>query len=357
MPADSATAAPPTPDAPAPPAPDARLRTRVMAGVGAVLAVAVLRVTEPVTLPFAVALFLIVLARPLQRAVERHAPRWVAVVACTLALLIVVAVIASGFALSLGQLAGRAPELAERLETVTEQARRWAERRGIPVPADQDGSLVERLFPLLSGMMRKGGVTLERLGLVVAFFVLGLLEVDAFRDKARTRLAASTGEAIVGTAEDIAHRVRRYIGALSITSLISGVATGLFALAVGLDSPLTWGLVAFLLNYVPTVGPFVSVVPPTLYALLQFGGVGRAALVFFGVGAIQFFIGNFLDPKIEGRALSMSALVVLLAVIFWGWVWGVLGALLGVPITAALLAVCERFERARWLPALLADEK
>jgi predicted PurR-regulated permease PerM len=106
---------------------------------------------------------------------------------------------------------------------------------------------------------------------------------------------------------------------------------------------------------VPTIGPFVVVVPPSLYALLQFGSLNRFAVVFFGIGAIQFVIGNFVAPRIEGRALALSPLVILVAVIFWGWLWGVLGALLAVPLTAALVAVCARFERSEWVAAMLTE--
>ena len=347
-------AEPLTRENPAPSGPDRRLRTRMLIAIGVVLAVAALRWSEPVTLPLTVAVFLLVLTRPLQCWLEQRSPKWLAVIVTTLTVLLAVAVIAGAVVLGVGQVATRAPEMAERLQIVAEQARRWAQAHGLPVPA-AGGEMGERLFPVISRLVRSGGVTLERLGLILAFFILGLLEVSAFCDKARERLRAPHGDALVEGAAETSRRVRRYLGALTITSLISGVATGLFTLAVGLDSPLIWGLVAFLLNYVPTIGPFVAVVPPTLYALLQFGSLGRTAVVFFGVGAIQFFIGNFLDPKIEGRVLSLSPLVVLVSVVFWGWMWGVLGALLAVPLTVALVDVCDRFQRSRWVSALLSE--
>ncbi len=354
--------APPTPAAPASPGPDARLRTRALVVIAAVLAVAALRLSEPVTLPLATAVFLLVVTRPLYCWVEERAPRWLAAAASTLAVLLAVAVIAGGFALSIGQVASRAPQIAERAQELVGQVRQLARARGVTLPPAAGGEgggagqLAERVFPVLSRVFATGGLTLERLGLVLAFYLLGLFEVAAFRDKALRRLRPPAGEAVVQTAADAAGRVRRFLVALTKTSLISGAATALFALAVGLDAPLTWGLVAFLLNYVPTIGPFVSVVPPTLYALVQFGGAGRVALVLFGLGALQFAIGNFVDPKIEGRAVSISALVILVSVAFWGWVWGVLGALLAVPLTVVLVTVCERFERSRWVAELLTEE-
>jgi predicted PurR-regulated permease PerM len=174
--------------------------------------------------------------------------------------------------------ASRAPQTAERAEEVVERARQ----------------LAECVSPVLSRVLATGGLTLGRLGLVLAFYLLGLFEAAAFRDTALRRLRPPAGEAVVRTAEDAAGRVRRYLVAPTKTCLISGAATALFALAVGLEAPLTRGLVAFLLNHVPTVGPFVSVVPPTL--------------------------------------------------------------LLAVPLTVVLATVCERFERSRWVAALLTEE-
>lgn len=145
--------------------------------------------------------------------------------------------------------------------------------------------------------------------------------------------------------------------ALSITSAISGVATAVFAAAVGLDLALMWGFTTFLLNYIPTLGPLVAVIPPSLFALFQFEGLGRPALVFLGIGAIQFFIGNFVDPKIEGRVLSLSPFVVLFGIVLWGWIWGVFGAFLAVPLTAAIVIVCREFESTRWIAVMLSGRE
>lgn len=120
----------PTPDTPAPPGPRDQLRTRALVVIAAVLTVAALRVSEPVSLPLAAAVFLLVVTRPLYCWVENRGSRWLAVLAATLVVLLAVAVIGSGFALSIGRVVGRAPELAERAERVAAQARQWAEARG-----------------------------------------------------------------------------------------------------------------------------------------------------------------------------------------------------------------------------------
>jgi AI-2 transport protein TqsA len=112
-----------------------------------------------------------------------------------------------------------------------------------------------------------------------------------------------------------------------------------------------------LLNLIPTVGPAVSIVPPTLFAILQFDGLARPTVVFIGLGLLQFFIGNFIDPKIGGRVLSLSPFLTLLAVVLWGWLWGSLGAIIAMPLVAAVVITCRQFESTRWIATLVSGER
>ena len=342
---------------PTPPGPDARVRTRALAVIATVLAVAALRVSEPVTLPLVLAVFLVAFTWPLYLWVERRTPRWLAVTAATLAVLLAAAVLAGAVALSVAQVAEQGPALVRRAREVGEQLRGWLAARGLPAPGGgSGGGAVSGIAAGIQRLLAAGGDTLELLGLTLAYYILALLEVRAFRDKARGALRPPNGDAVVQATADTAHRVRGYLWAVTVTSLIAGAAAGVFAWAVGLDGALTWALATFLLNYIQTIGPFLSVIPPTLYALIQGGGAGHVALVFVGLGAIQFVIGNFVDPKVTGSRVRLSPLVVLVAVTFWGWVWGAVGALLAVPLTVAVAAVCERFARTRWVAILLGDQ-
>ncbi len=218
--------------------------------------------------------------------------------------------------LSVGQLLDRAPDVVEQLQSLASQARTWASERGLPVPANGAGA--DQLGPLAGRLLSAGGVTLERLGLILAFYVLGLFEIGAYRDRARRRLSTLRGAIVEDIAGEVGTRVRRYLLAVTAGGVLAAAATGTFTWGVGLDVPLPWALSAFLLNYIPVIGPTVVVIPPTLYALLQFDSAGRVALVFFGVGAIQLIVGNFVDPQLEGRALSLSPVAILVIVTLFG---------------------------------------
>jgi predicted PurR-regulated permease PerM len=172
----------------------------------------------------------------------------------------------------------------------------------------------------------------------------------------RARFSPGTADRALEMGAEVSDAVRRYFAVKTLTSLITGVATGLFTLAVGLDLSAIWGLLAFLLEYVPSVGSMIAVVPPALFAFLQFDGFARPLAITGGLIALQLVLGNYVDPKIEGRRMSVSPLVVLLSIVFWAWVWGPFGALLGVPITVTLTILARHFGGMRWAWALFTEE-
>ena len=331
-------------------------RSPVLATIATILVIAALKLGEVVILPLVLAVFLIIVGWPIQLKLAKRIPRGLAFIGALLVILVASAIIVAALVWSIQRLATRAPQLAERFQAITEQAVAWARANNLPVPVNvASASLGEWLSPVAGKAFYIFYSTAAMLGLVLAYLVLGLLEVGDFEAKVAQRLRHRLGDRVLDTASVISSKVRRHLVALSITSAISGAVTGIYAAALGLDLAIIWGIVTFLLNYIPTLGPLVAIAPPTLYALLQFDGFNRPLAIFLGIGAIQFFIGNFVDPKIEGRVLSLSPLVVLFSVAFWGWVWGIFGAFLAVPLTMAIVVTCQQFDTTRWIAALLSD--
>lgn len=331
-------------------------RSPILATIATILVIGALKLGESVLLPLVLAVFLIIVGWPIQLRLAKRIPRGLAFFATIVVILVASAIIAAAFVWSIQRLTTRAPQLAERFHEISEQAMRWARTNNLPVPVSVTAaSLAERLSPLAGRVFTMFYTTAAMLGLVLAYLALGLLEVRDFEAKIAQRLRHRLGDRVLDTAGVISNKVRRHLVALSITSAISGAATGLYAAALGLDLAIIWGIVTYLLNYIPTLGPLIAVGPPTVFALLQFEGLGRPLAILLGVGAIQFFIGNFIDPKIEGRVLSLSPLVVLFSVAFWGWLWGIFGAFLAVPLTMAIVVTCQQFDETRWVAALLSD--
>jgi AI-2 transport protein TqsA len=121
----------------------------------------------------------------------------------------------------------------------------------------------------------------------------------------------------------------------------------------GLQFAAEWGVIAFALNYIPFIGPFVATMLPTVFAMAQFVSWQETALVFISLNIIQFAIGSYVEPRVSGNVLSISPFVVLFSVFLWTFLWGLYGAFIGVPVTIALRTFCAQHPSGRWLAELM----
>lgn len=150
--------------------------------------------------------------------------------------------------------------------------------------------------------------------------------------------------------------IQRYLAIKTAVSLITGFLAGLLCWAAGLDFFILWGIIAFALNFIPVIGSLVAGVPPTILALLV-AGAPNALLVAGGYLLINNFLGNFLEPVLVGRRFGISTLIVVISVMFWGWVWGPLGMLLAVPLTMTLKVILDGSDEFRWIGVAISSEQ
>ena len=132
----------------------------------------------------------------------------------------------------------------------------------------------------------------------------------------------------------------------------TGLVVGLWTAVIGLDFAVVWGLLAFLLNYIPSIGSIVAAIPAVLLGLVQ-GGLGYAALVAVGYVVVNVVIGNFVDPYLMGRTLGLSTLVVFMSLVFWGFMWGSIGMLLSVPLTMIIKILLDNTDDLKWVAVML----
>jgi predicted PurR-regulated permease PerM len=152
------------------------------------------------------------------------------------------------------------------------------------------------------------------------------------------------------------HSLGRYLGIKTIVSLVTGVAAWIITWSIGLDFPLLWGMLAFLFNYVPTIGSIIAAVPAVLLALIQLG-VGEATTTAIGFLAINMVFGNIIEPRLMGYGVGISPLIVFTGLVLWGWIFGPVGMLLSVPLTMTLKMALESDERTRWIAILIGSER
>ncbi|HSS70693.1 MAG TPA: AI-2E family transporter [Casimicrobiaceae bacterium] len=324
----------------------------------AVLLFAGLYFARSILAPVAFSLFVIAIVWPLQRTLETRIPRLLALVATLVVTLLVIAVLGYLIVWSFGTVGRWVIDNALRFQALYLQWTDWLEEHGILVTS----FLVENFNAgwLIRAVQEIGGRLQGLVTFVVITFVftaLGLLEVDIARKNIETLSNKEAAQTILQASTLIADKFQRYMLVRSAMSVLTGLVVWAFALLAGLELATAWGLIAFVLNYIPFIGPLVATVFPTIFALVQFGSWQLAAIVFLALNLIQFLIGSYLEPRIAGAALSLSPFVVLFAVFFWAFLWGVPGAFIGVPIVIAALTLCEQRESTRWIVALLSGRE
>ena len=146
----------------------------------------------------------------------------------------------------------------------------------------------------------------------------------------------------------ISKDIQRYLHIKTGVSLVTGALAWLMTMAFGLEFPLLWGVLAFVLNYIPSIGSMIAAIPPCLLALWQLGTV-PAALIGLGYLSINMALGNVIEPMLLGRRFGISTLVVVLSALFWGWVWGPVGMFVAIPLTMLIKVILDNSDDLRWL--------
>lgn len=204
-------------------------------------------------------------------------------------------------------------------------------------------SLLTRLLSGIAATASNGLVSL----VIVAFF---LLESDRVLSIIRSDVVR--GQPFLGQAPEVARTAVRYFGIRTRLNLITGAGVILICWLIGIDYPWLWGLVAFVLSYIPYIGLLTAMLPPALLALAEFGWP-QAAVVVVGITAMNLAIENIVEPGYTGKRLQLSPTIVFVSFFFWAWLLGPVGALLSMPITVMLLLVFQSNDSTRWLARII----
>lgn len=327
---------------------------RLLAVIATVLTVAMLKWSYSVTMPLAAAILVVAAAWPIKPWLDQRLPSKVSYAGTILALFSVLVLFIAAIYFAVSTVVKAFVVRQDQFRQLYEAYAGWAAERGLPTLG---GAGSERLVGIIPAVLAPLYDTLTLLGITSVLAIFVLPEVPALRDKVRERLHESERRELLDTVGKIAQGVRDYLWTMTITSGITGVASGLLAYMIGLDLALVWGVLNFLLNYVPLVGNVVGTIPPAIYAWVQFGSWQTALLVLAAFAVLQALISNVIEPLLQGRSLSLSPVAIVAALSFWGWIWGVAGVLLAVPLTAALVIICQCFPSTEWFAALLAEER
>ncbi|OGS32603.1 MAG: hypothetical protein A2218_01820 [Elusimicrobia bacterium RIFOXYA2_FULL_53_38] len=300
-----------------------------------------------------VAVFLAVLGTPSVLWLERKRISSVAAVLIVVAGIIAILLLSGGLVgISLNSFSASLPSYQERMREESLVLQAMLAKRGISVT---DKVLLEYLNPasvmkLFVDMLGGLGSVLSNIVLILLTVMFILLEASSFPVK----LCAVLGDPQQAFPQftKFVNDIKRYIIVKTLLSLAAGILIGIWLTILGVGSPVLWGFLAFMLLYIPHVGSIIAGIPAVSLTLVQFG-IGRAVLVAAGYVAVNFILGNVVEPKLMGRQFSLSTLVVFLSLIFWGNMLGLIGAVLCVPFTMTLKFICENNESTRWIAVLL----
>ncbi len=302
--------------------------------------------------PIAFALFGIALIWPVLKALEARMPSAAALLLTVLVALVGFLMFVSAIAWSIGDVVHWISANLARFQSLYARATVWLEEHGIFV-AEWAGQYDVRTF---AGLLQQVAMAVNSfIGFCAVVFLLltfGLTELGYYKNRF-DELEPTLGWKMSQVGEEIGRKIRKYMFIRTIASLATGVAVFVYALSVGLDLAIAWGIISFVLNYIPYIGTLVAVILPAVFATAQFDSWQMPLIVFGGLFIIQFLIGNYLEPKIAGKALSVSPFAMLIAFFFWGFLWGMPGAFIGLPMTIAFITICEQGPSSRWIVRLL----
>ena len=318
-----------------------------------IVVVAGMKAASSILVPFFLAVFVAVICtQPLLWLQRKGLPKVIALVLILVAILVVGLLFGLLIGPSLNHFLSSLPDYQERLSEHVAALISWLSEKGINIPQEEISGTFNPgwVMSLAGGIFSALSTILTNAFLILITVVFILLEAADFPKKLRTVL--KNPERSLSTIDKFSQNAKRYLVIKTLVSVAVGLVIWLWLLILGVDYPVLWGTLSFLLNYVPNIGAIIAVLPIALLALVQLG-VGSALLTVLGFVVVHIVVGYFIEPKLMGKGLSLSTLVVFLSMVFWGWVLGPIGMILSVPITSLVKIALESYEQTQGLAIML----
>ena len=322
-----------------------------------VIIIAGINLAQSVVVLFLISVFLALLGTPAVLWLkEKHIPSGFAVLIVMAGMIIILILIGAQIGTSVNSFSDELPLLQSRIREQVSELSVLLTSKGIVVTDKFFLQYInpEAVMKLTAGLLSGLSSVLSDLVLILLTVTFILLEVSSFPVKLR---------AILGDPKQVFPQftkfvvdMKRYMVIKTLINLIAGILIAVWMQILGVQFPVLWGFLAFVLHYIPNIGSVIAAIPAALLALVQLG-MGRALLVVAGNVLVGFIIGNVIEPRLMGRKFGLSTLVVFLSLIFWGSLLGLIGAILCIPLTMTLKFAFESNESTRWIAVLLGSEK
>ncbi len=320
-----------------------------------------LRYASDFLMPVVLAFFLAVLNAPFMEWLHRRGLPHVLAVIVTL--VVNLAVVGAVIGLAVNTMLSFLPRAPEYVDQMRENVEIWSNHifdNPILTKTDQLQESKENFTEVLRRQATQftyelptGNQLLDKVAsltgtIFFVFIVMIFMMSESLITKAKLREIREANGPNLALMARVSSDIQRYLHIKTGVSLVTGVLAWLLTWSFGLEFPMLWGLLAFVLNYVPSIGSIIAAVPPCLLALSQLT-VLEASLIALGYLCINMALGNLIEPMLLGRRFGISTLVVILSALFWGWLWGPVGMFVAIPLTILLKVVLDNTEEFRWL--------
>ncbi|MDJ0926932.1 MAG: AI-2E family transporter [Gammaproteobacteria bacterium] len=313
--------------------------------------------------PFMVAIFIaLITVRPMLWMQSKRVPTVLAVLTIVIAIVLFLSIIVAMVGASISDFTDALPAYQARFDAAVATLLNYISER-----FDGDWQLQRlrdivdpgwavRMAAMILNSVRE---VLTNIFLIVLTVIFILLEASSMPTKVSAALLGRgdiAHDESFGSTRVFLDNLGRYLGIKTLISMATGLLIGLLTWLVGLDFPLLWGMLAFLLNYIPTIGSILAAIPAVLLALVTLG-FSETLITAAGFATVNVVFGNFLEPRLLGHGVGISPLIVFVGLFFWGWVFGPVGMLLSVPLTMTVKMAVESSESTRWIGMLLGSER
>lgn len=319
----------------------------------------VLKLAKPVLFPFFLAIFLsFVLSPSLDFLTGLKIPRAVAIVFILIIAFLIIYLLGALFYSSGKDFAANFPKYGQKISSILASLQeRFKISRLERAPLDWVGQLdLSKIGGFLLSSLGPFFSFISNLFLIFIFLVFILAGRGKTQAKIKNSFNDSRGSKIINVIQNIDSQIQKYLAIKTVVSFFTGVMATLVLVIFGVDFAIVFGFLTFLLNYIPNIGSIIATALPLTIAVFQFETLWPAFWLFIILGTIQMTMGNFIEPRLMGKGLGLSPLVVLFSLFFWGWLWGLPGMILAVPIAAIIKIVCNNIPSLQFVAVLISKE-
>lgn len=321
-----------------------------------IVIIAGIKTAVALVVPFLLALFIgILVSTPVNWLISKRVPQSIAIILAIATIFLLFFILGIALSVSIQDFIERLPKYEDSLQALLDNLVGWLQEKGINITSDFISTILDPV-----AAMQFAGNIFQRISNLLSnsllIFLLVIFIIAEVTGLPRKLYAAWGDDKALQYFIKFHKTLNKYMLIKTLVSVLTGFTVWVMLVVLGVDFPLLWGLLAALLNFIPTIGSLIAAIPVLLLVMIS-DGLGLTVLTGIGYVLINMVYGNFLEPRLTGNQLGLSTLIVFMSLIFWGWVMGPVGMILSVPLTMTIKIALESNEKTRPWAILMSSDK